>query len=691
MEDILLTLNESQKIACTTNEKHVLILAGAGTGKTRTLISRIIYLVKNKNINPFNILAVTFTNKACNEMKNRISRYFNNNIEITIRTFHSFGVYILRNEAFMSERNKYFQIYDTDDSKKAIIEVLKKFGINKSMADKIYRWIQNYKQNLEKDSMTNFQNEEYFNIYKEYNEFLKKSNSFDFEDLILEPIKIFKKFPEILKKYQNKFSYILVDEYQDTNHSQFELLKLLNTENNFLMVVGDEDQSIYKFRGADINNILNFEKDYSNVRIIRLEQNYRSTSNILNTANVLILNNNLRIGKTLYSQNEKGSKIKIFESANETEEALNVMDYINTNNFIYNETVILYRTNNQSRPFEQIFNKYKIPHRIIGSIRFFEREEIKDFLSILKWLINPGDRIAFERFVNKPARGIGEKALNLFYLEAVNYIDLFNALQNIERMKSLTAKQKETFLLLLEIFKDKDKFLNEKAVDKLGLYFFERLNLWEYYKNYDSTHDTDKINNLIEFLKSLEFKGKGIDVIVSVLEETSLTQPEDSIDENNNKIKLMTVHNAKGLEFENVFIAGAEENLFPHINSCDDESDFEEERRLFYVALTRAKKNIFISFCRERNIFGRFEQMNPSVFIEELPKDLLELNLLNKNVNSNIDFFQEGDIVKHKDYGKGKIIRIEKSSGKHLAKIDFWDYAFLELILEYTKLEKITD
>ncbi len=690
MEKLLQQLNVQQKEAVKIDKKHVLILAGAGTGKTKAITTRIIYLINNEKINPGNILAVTFTNKAANEMKERVLKYIKGS-DVTIKTFHSFGAYILRREAFAIGRNKYFQIYDSADSKKALKEVLKKFDFAKSEFGRIQKWIQEYKQQIEIYSNMKYFSDIYKEIYNAYNKYLQDSNSFDFEDLILQPIKIFSKYPDILSKYQSRFKYILVDEYQDTNKSQFELLKFLAGKDNKVMVVGDEDQSIYKFRGADISNILNFEKDFVNAKIIRLEQNYRSTTNILNTANSIIENNTSRLGKKLFTNKLEGNKIILFEAYNEIIEVEKILELIKNNNMNLNNIAILYRTNNQSRPFEQVFNKQNIPYIIIGAIRFFEREEIKDAISILKWLINPKDKIAFGRFVNKPIRGIGKKSLSLFFTESENFNDLFDALQNISKIKTISKRAGKALSELGKNLKEKNKHLKEKPIDELIYYYLEKLGLLEYFKEKDDKDGTEKIKNITEFIKTIEHRGKGEKVILSYLEEVSLS-PTETDENHDNKIKLMTIHNAKGLEFDNVFIAGVEQGLFPHSNSLESDEEYEEERRLFYVAITRAKKNLIISYCSNRNIFGWENKQEPSDFIQELPIDLLELKFLNKNVTNRITpVYLEGDIVRHKEYGKGEIIRIKKSNGKHLAKIDFWDYSFMELILEYTKLEKVFD
>lgn len=696
MNKILEKLNDPQKQAVLSEDKHVLILAGAGTGKTRAITSRIIYLIKEKNIPPSNILAVTFTNKAAREMKDRVQKDIGKYTDIMIRTFHSFGAYFLRNEAFVTGRDRFFHIYDDGESKKALNEILKKYDFAKKEIKYVRHWISTFKQQVEDLSGMDYKDEEYRTIYNHYNKFLLDSNCFDFGDLILEPVKIFKKYPEILKKYQDRFKYILIDEYQDTNKAQFELAKLLAGTDNKIMVVGDEDQSIYSFRGADIQNILNFEKDFDKTTIIRMEENFRSTNNILTTANELIKNNKFRLGKELYTKFDKGHKIKILNANNENDEAQKIINHIIDNKFNLNDTAILYRTNNQSRPFEQILNRTKLPYVIIGSIRFFEREEIKDSLSILKWLVNPKDKISFTRFVNKPAKGIGQKSIELFFEESKKHgNDLYKTLEKSGAIKGLSNKVKDSFAKIFEIFIDKESHLKNESIDTLLNYYLHQLKLLEYFENKDEVEGTEKVNNIIELIKSLQNRGKGIEDIHTYLEEVSLTSSMTT-ENYENKLKLLTIHNAKGLEFENVFISGIEEGLFPHSNSLESNEEYEEERRLFYVAITRAKKNLILSYCNWRTMAGWQKYQTPSPFLDELPEELLELNFNDKNgiykneEKSDVSF-SKGDVVKHNDYGKGQILLIKKIQGKHLAKIDFWDHSLMDMILESSKLEKVNN
>ncbi|MBN2545344.1 MAG: ATP-dependent helicase [Spirochaetes bacterium] len=694
MEDILNSLNDEQKNVILNNDNNVLILAGAGTGKTRVITSKIIYFIKEKKISPGNILAVTFTNKAANEMKARVQNYLKYDFDLMIKTFHSFCAYILRNEAFLVNRSRYFQISDSDDS----IRILKKIinenkNIDNKNANYYYKLIQIYKQNLGKAVFKNIDFDNFKKIHDLYEEYLLKSNCFDFEDLISKTIEIFNKYPIILEKYKSRFKYILVDEYQDTNKSQFELLKQLKGDKNKILVVGDEDQSIYKFRGADINNILNFQNDFDDAKIIKLELNYRSTKNILETANSVIANNQLRLGKNLYSNKKTGSRIIVFNAANEFNEVEKIIEIINQKSFNLNETAILYRTNNQSRPFEQIFNKLKIPFVIVGSIAFYEREEIKDAISILKWIINPMDRISFSRFINKPPKGIGEKTLSLIFKESEKYdYDILKVLKNINKIENLSRKICKKLSDIYQIFYQAND-LNIKTLDKLFEYYLEKLKIYEHYEIIDSKEGLDKVSNLKELASSVKNIDCSEEEILNYLENVTLSPVKDEDKGKKEKIKLLTAHNAKGLEFENVFIVGMEEGLFPSSKSMEDDFEEhydEEERRLFYVAITRAKNNLVISYCLNRNLYGVFAERSRSRFIDEMPENLLQLNFYNQNVNNKMNL-KNGDIIKHKEFGKGKIIKIDIINGKRVALVDFWDHSCFELFLDKVKLEKIDD
>lgn len=684
MQDIITLLNEKQKKAVFTSDKNILILAGAGTGKTLTITAKIVYLIRELNYNPENILAVTFTNKASNEMKERVEKYLGKQISIMIKTFHSFCAYILRNEASFVKRNRYFQILDVDDSLAIIKKILKEKQIESFTPAVFLKLLQIYKQNEKNINLDDARLEKFINLYEIYEDYLEKSNCFDFEDLLLKTVELFQKYPEILAKYQDRFKYILVDEYQDTNKLQFKLLWLLTTKNTRLAVVGDEDQSIYGFRGADIRNILNFSNEFENVEVIRLELNYRSNNKILNVANKVIENNRNRLGKTLFSENKEKGKIILFDAWNELDEATKIVELIKSERLKLDDTAILYRINNQSRPFEQILSRYNIPFIVIGSIAFYEREEIKDALSILKWLINRKDRLSFLRFINKPNRGIGEKTIEKIFLHSEQYEnDIFLALENIKEIK-IPKKAKGNIKNVYNIFKE-GLISNFKNLEELLSFYLKNLGIFSYYEEIDKKEGTEKSSNLKELISSVQNIGVSKEEILAFLETTSLSPLKEEGTDTAGKLKLFTVHNAKGLEFENVFIAGMEDGLFPSILP-NDENNEEEERRLFYVAITRAKRNLFISYCLNRNLYGTNLSRKPSRFLEEIPLEHID-KIDAKNFKN---FFKEGDIVQHKDYGKGKILKIETRHNKKVALIDFYDYNLCEILIEHTKLEKVS-
>ena len=432
--------------------------------------------------------------------------------------------------------------------------------------------------------------------------------------------------------YQDKFRFILVDEYQDTNYTQYSLLKELTDDNSNLMVVGDEDQSIYKFRGADVNIILNFPKDYANTHIIKLEKNYRSTSNILNLANAIISHNINRLGKNLFAENGEGENVKLLENDDDYAEAQAVAHIIRRDEMAYADTAILVRTNNQTRVFEQVFMKSGIPFKIVAGVGFYDREEIKDCLSILRWLSNNSDSVAFERFANKPSRGIGKKSLDIFLSTVAHSFDgdIMKALCLIETISGITGKALAGFKELRNVLIEKDEIVSFKYLSDSLEWFLDALRISEYFKNIDDSDGSDRIGNIRELMMTLENVDPGVESITAYLEDNALVSQTDQLD-NSDAIKILTVHNAKGLEFNNVFITGLEDGLFPHERSGDTlPEDQEEERRLFYVALTRAKEKLFLSFANFRTIFGSRQINSPSVFITDLPRDLLEEEGTNK-------------------------------------------------------------
>ncbi|HPY87357.1 MAG TPA: ATP-dependent helicase [Spirochaetota bacterium] len=681
------TLNERQYEAVFSDDNNILITAGAGTGKTRTIVARIIRLVEKKAVPPENIVALTFTNKAAKEMKNRVDSYFGDDIGVTIKTFHSLGAYILRNSGGFRGRTERFNIYDDDDSLKMVKSVLERDEYQELLPYEVKKDIARYKQSVETGAIAGY---DFQNIYDLYDSALRESNAFDFEDLILKCVDLLRTNPAVKSKYADRFRYILADEYQDTNASQFELLKALSGADTHTTVVGDEDQSIYKFRGATIENILNFQREFVPVKIIKLERNYRSTKQILDLANSVIKNNIGRIDKNLYSKSI-GDKPALSQYEDENEEASRICSAIIDKALSLKDTAILYRTNWQARVFETVLRRKRIPYVVFGAQPYFQREEIKDVIAVLKWLFNPKDKIAFERFVNKPARGIGKKGVLKFYELSTKFDNnLLETLKNIDSFAK-EIKNLDSFLFLKNIFEESPAVADNRLIDSDVSSIMNDLGLIDYYKNLDSKDGGDRIYNINDLSIYLaKYEGD----VAELLEEISLDANKAG-ERPQNALTLSTVHNAKGLEYENVFVAGLEEETFPHRNSIgeyDEEDDVDEERRLFYVALTRAKKRLFVSYCSKRSLFGLTKVCRRSRFLSEIEEGLLEEIprddcLTEQYGEPEYRGIKKGVIVKHKDYGSGKIVNILKKNNKHLATIDFYDYSIMEMILEFTKLE----
>lgn len=693
MNNIIEGLNPEQADAVLTDSKRVLILAGAGSGKTKTITARIVHLIRNENISSDQLLALTFTNKAAGEMRERIESSAGDVSGLLIKTFHSFGAYFLRRSSTAVDRKQNFIIYDQDDSKKIIDKILSEFEIIKQDFPEYRRNIQFFKQNLEDENSVNLPF--FFDIYKKYEDTLRINNAFDFEDLILKTVKILESESGFSKYFKNRFKYILVDEYQDTNFSQYTMLNNLTGIDSNIMVVGDEDQSIYKFRGADLNIILNFPKDNPDTKIIRLEKNYRSTDNILSVANSIISNNYNRLGKKLFAVNGSGDSVKVIENRDDYGEAENAAKIIRNENLSYNKTAILVRTNNQTRVFEQIFMKYGMPFKIVAGVGFYEREEVKDCLSILRWISNNFDSVSFERFANKPSKGIGAKTMALF-LTAVSLKykgNILEALSDVSSINGIKGKSLDAFKKIYDILSLSEEILNYRKLSDSLEVILDKLGLLEYYLKTDKINNTDKISNIREFLMTLRNVEPGLDALTAYLEENALISQSDSLDDENS-IKILTIHNAKGLEFDNVFICGIENDIFPHCNSISDDPDgIEEERRLFYVAITRARVKLYLMYCNSRMIFGTSKQTGISPFIKEIPEELIELIKIKKNDNNSSTNLLccIGDMIKSNQYGVGRVISLRKSGRYDLALIDFFDYGEIEVILQFVKLEKIDD
>ncbi|HBT50073.1 MAG: Superfamily I DNA and RNA helicase [Caldanaerobacter subterraneus] len=680
MKEILANLNEQQKEAVTTTEGPLLILAGAGSGKTRVLTHRIAYLIKEKKVSPSNILAITFTNKAAEEMKTRVENLLGYVGDLWVSTFHSACVRILRRDIDKLGYDRNFVIFDTTDQKALVQECLKELDLSEKQypIKMVLSAISSAKDKMVyPDDYIDFFGDTYRNrkikeIYKLYQHKLKKINALDFDDIIIKTIELFKENPEILEFYQRKFRYIMVDEYQDTNTPQYYFVNLLAQRHRNLCVVGDDDQSIYGWRGADVRNILNFEKDYPEAKVIKLEQNYRSTKIILEAANHVIDNNVYRKKKSLWTQNKEGEKIVLCELENEKEEAEFVIQEIiklkERENRSFKDFAILYRTNAQSRPFEEALMKVKVPYKVVGALRFYDRKEIKDILAYLRLIVNPYDDISFKRIVNVPRRGIGPATIEA--LEKVareKDTSLFFAIEDLKN-----ARNKGSLLQFKQFILDLIDKKDAMSVSDLIKYILEQTGYIEELKREESEEAEGRIENLNEFLNAAyEFEESSEDKsLEAFLAGITLISDIDMAGDIGESVVLMTLHSAKGLEFPVVFMVGMEEGLFPSYSSFEDDHELEEERRLCYVGITRSKERLYLTYARQRNLYGRSQYNSYSRFISEIPERLIvRYNIPTSkktgfvSVHTFSDVYERsfslGDKVEHKIWGIGTVVKVE--------------------------------
>ena len=634
-------LNDKQREAAMHVDGPLLILAGAGSGKTKTITHRIAYLIESENVNPYNIMAITFTNKAAGEMRERIDKIVGFGSEsIWVMTFHATCVRILRRYIDQIGYDNNFTIYDTDDSKSIMKGVFKKLQIDPKQYREatVLREISNAKNELlgpdeyALQNASDYGKKRVIDAYREYQETLRKNNALDFDDLIRLTVYLFKACPEILENYQHRFRYIMVDEYQDTNTAQFVLVKLLAEKHKNLCVVGDDDQSIYKFRGANIRNILNFEEEYPEAKVIKLEQNYRSTQNILNAANAVIANNKGRKRKALWTAREADQPVRFRVYDSGSEEAVEIADEIarlkRRGEYDYKDCAILYRTNAQSRAFEEAFVYQSIPYHIVGGVNFYARKEIKDILAYLKTIDNGKDDLAAKRIINVPKRGIGATSITKVQEYADEKgISFFEACMEAEQIPALgkAAEKIKNFSLMIRIFRTR---MEECSIQEIAQQLLEDIGYVEDIKAADEEDAEDRIANIDEFITKIQlYEDENPEGTLSeFLEEVALVSDLDSVEEDVSRVLLMTVHSAKGLEFPVVFLSGMEDGVFPSymsINSGQDE-DIEEERRLAYVAITRAKDLLMISAARARMVRGETQYNAVSRFVKEIPPEYLK-------------------------------------------------------------------
>ena len=732
------TLNEQQREAVFCTEGPLLLLAGAGSGKTRVLTHRIAYLIQEKGVNPYHILAITFTNKAAGEMRERVDNLVGYGAEhIWVNTFHSTCVRILRRHIDKLGYDNHFTIYDTEDQKTVIREVMKRLKLDKKQyAERaLLNQISKAKDELVTPSeyemrvAGNFRETQVAKVYTEYQKQLRENNALDFDDLLFKTVELFQFHPDILEYYQDRFQYIMVDEYQDTNTVQFQFVSMLARKHRNLCVVGDDDQSIYKFRGANIYNILNFEKVFEEATVIKLEQNYRSTKNILNAANEVIRNNKGRKDKRLWTENEEGDLVVFHQYETEYEEAnqvLHEIEKLSQDGIAYKQMAILYRTNAQSRVFEEKFLLKNIPYRIVGGVNFYSRKEIKDILAYLKAVDNGQDDLAVKRIINVPKRGIGAASIvkisDYAMQKEISFLDACYEAMEIPGLGRAASKVQE---FSLEIAKFR-RLADAGSLTELFHAVTEDTGYLMALKAEDSEEAKARIENIDELLNKVSTYELEADdpTLGELLEEIALVAEVDSLDESDNKVVLMTLHSAKGLEFPYVFLAGMEDGIFPSYMTIisEDKDDMEEERRLCYVGITRAKKKLYLSAAKHRMMHGRTQFNKVSRFIEEIPEELLEvdqrMNFKEKNpeksifaVNRKKTFqkpyqqtkqqftvvnggkldYQEGDRVSHMKFGTGTVVEIVQGGRDYEVTVDFDRVGRKKMFASFAKLKKVEE
>jgi len=704
------SLNDKQKEAVLNIGGPMLVFAGAGSGKTRVLTYKIAYLIQSVGMLPENILAVTFTNKAAQEMKSRVHDLVDVDISgITIGTFHSIGAMILRKEIWRLGWDANFTIYDQSDSKALIKSVIKDLNLDLKMYDPKSTLI---KVSIAKNNMqspenmlslsTNINEEKISQIYLQYNKTLKNNNALDFDDLLIKPIEIFNSVAEVLQMYQKKFQYILVDEYQDTNKPQFELINLLSKLNQDVFVVGDDDQSIYGWRGADISNILNFKNAYKNAKIVKLEENYRSTQNILDAAWSVVSRNKNRADKKLWTKNIKGDQISIITAYNERDEAFRVVKDMsrikNADNISYSKFLILYRTNAQSRAIEDVLIKNGILYNIVGGVKFYDRKEVKDILAYMRFIVNPCDTVSFNRIINFPIRGIGKTTIDKIH----KILDSDNVIESLSNFDKTLVGKKQFIALnsFCKMIKSYTKRSAKEAPSIIVKDLLTEIKLKEFYKSQNTVESEERWSNIEECISGIvEYENNNENPSLSgYLEEVSLFTDIDSWDDSDDKITMMTIHSSKGLEFDYVYILGLERGLFPIERLFEDEN-IEEERRLFYVGLTRAQNKVTLSYAKSRRRFG--SEPIPSFrsrFIDEVPDILIDMPNQDEEFENNVKYsnsmsdkclIKKNQIVNHKIFGKGKVERIEGSGLNSKVTILFFNNVRKKLIYKYANLEVI--
>jgi DNA helicase II / ATP-dependent DNA helicase PcrA len=745
--DYLDSLNEPQREGVVNTEGPTMLIAGAGSGKTRVLTFRIAYLIQNKGVDPFNILALTFTNKAAKEMRLRIEREVGSEARnLWVGTFHSVFARILRAEAQHIGYPSNFTIYDADDSKSLVKNIVKELGLDEKVykANVVFNRISGAKNRLvswreynnnpiyQADDESNMK-PELGKIYKIYTERCFKAGAMDFDDLLFQTNVLFKEHTDVLNKYQQRFQYVMVDEFQDTNISQYLITKRLAAVRQNICVVGDDAQSIYAFRGADIQNILNFEKDYPDLRVIKLEQNYRSTKTIVNAANSVIFKNKAQLKKNVWTDNDEGNLIEVLKANSDNEEgklvASSIFEEKMQHQLKNKEVAILYRTNSQSRAIEEALRRMNIKYKIVGGLSFYARKEIKDLMAYMRFALNTNDEQSFRRIINYPKRGIGDSSVDKIIVAANDHgIELWEVLANISSfLPGRAANAIGDFVTMIKRFQveieNKDAFESANEIAKRSgllkdLYEDKTIEGLNRYENVQ-----ELLNAVKEFVDDPEKEDKSLG---SFLQEVALlTGMDNEKDEEEDHVTLMTIHMAKGLEFKNVYIVGLEEDLFPSQMMLSSRADLEEERRLFYVAITRAESKLFLSYALSRYRFGRLKNCEPSRFIDEVDPTFIKVNerpkvtdsvntggyaksfvsgmkntMASKPIKSRSNYKPSADFepsdtsglesgmkVEHPKFGYGKVAEIDTTGANRKAKVNFDDFGEKTLLLSFAKLK----
>ncbi len=740
--DYLKNLNDKQREAVLSTEGPLLIIAGAGSGKTTTMTRRIAYLIGEKGVDPYNILAVTFTNKAANEMRERIESLVENTRGMWVMTFHAACLRILRRFIDRLGYGKDFTIYDTTDQKAVIRECLSDAELSDKLfpANSVLAAISNWKNQAIPPAQAEMEaasirEKNLAELYRRYTDKLRKYNALDFDDLLIKAVELLEQEPEVLEIYSDRFRYIMIDEYQDTNEIQYRMVHLLAGAHGNICAVGDEDQCIYQWRGATIRNILEFEEDFPGAKIIKLEQNYRSCGNILGGANSVIRHNTERKGKTLWTARDEGEKIRIYKAATDRDEAFHVAREIHKmrdRGYSYSDIAVLYRTHSMSRGFEESFAKQDIPYRVIGGTRFYDRKEVKDLLCYMRLIQNPNDNISFRRVINEPKRGIGDKSIEkLDLLAGLSDVSIFGILEKGDGLEALSGKAEVNARQFVNMIRKFSEDRNERKISEIYDDLLRESGYMQSLEAQNTIEAAGRIENLMEFKSVIyDFEDQDPDgTYEEFLEKIALLTDVDNRDDGEDAVSLMTLHSAKGLEFAVVFMPGMEEGSFPGNRAFDSTEELEEERRLCYVGMTRAKEILYMSGAAQRLIFGKVDNYRVgSRFLDEVSDDFaqryesdnkagqnrserftadriydLEKQMMNVFPNGGrkpvaksasavppaAGEFSGGERVKHKKYGEGMVVGVKKEGRDEMITIIFDEFGTKVFDASIVKLKKL--